>query len=326
MLRLSETPRELSRLKLTLKPAAESVVRGGHPWVWSDSIRSQNREGEPGELAVIYDRRDRFLAVGFYDPDSPLRVRVLHRGKPVAIDEDFWRAKLGESLACRETLGDPLNNGFRLVNGESDGWPGLVLDRYDKTLVLKLYASAWLPRLAMVCDLVVSRLAPERFVLRLSRNLRTKAVGLEDGSVLHGQPFEGTVLFLESGIRFEADVLRGQKTGFFPLRGPRRGQGGDRPRPQRPRPRGGKAELQPQSGGLPHRRLPPRDRPGRRLCLDGAGPGRPPSTSSSSIRPRSPNARPSGTARSKPIKSSTPVPSASCVRTASSSRPPARPM
>ena len=61
------------------------IVRGGHPWVFAQSVRAQNRDGETGELAVIFDRKDQFLAVGLFDPDSPIRVRILHAGKPQAI-------------------------------------------------------------------------------------------------------------------------------------------------------------------------------------------------------------------------------------------------
>ncbi len=204
-----------SRLKLGLKPAAESVVRRGHPWIYSDSIRHQSREGTAEDLAVVYDRNDRFLAVGFYDPDSPLRVRVVHRGKPLAIDEAFWRKRLVDALLRRESLLDERTSGIRLVNGENDGWPGFVLDRYGSTLVLKLYAAAWQSRLAMVRDLLVEALRPDRLVLRLSRNLQQGGGFPGDGTVLHGPPLDGPVVFLESGLRFEADVLRGQKTGFF---------------------------------------------------------------------------------------------------------------
>src|SRR3954451_19526343 len=70
------------RLRLRVTAAAETQLRGGHPWVYADSIREQNRDGSSGELAVIYDRKDTFLAVGLFDPDSPIRVRVLHAGKP----------------------------------------------------------------------------------------------------------------------------------------------------------------------------------------------------------------------------------------------------
>ena len=72
---------------------AETILRGGHPWLFADSIRAQNRAGQTGELAVIYDRHDKFLAVGLYDPDSPLRVRVLHAGKPVTVDAAWWRQR-----------------------------------------------------------------------------------------------------------------------------------------------------------------------------------------------------------------------------------------
>jgi 23S rRNA (cytosine1962-C5)-methyltransferase len=221
-----------TRLKLTLRPTAETIVRGGHPWVYSESIRSQNREGETGELAVIYDRNDKFLAVGLFDPDSPLRVRILHAGKPATLDADWWRARLQQSLARRAGIADAQTNGLRLINGESDGWPGLVLDRYDTTLVLKLYTAAWLPRLAEVQQLILTTLQPERLVLRLSRNIQDLAAawpdvvnpllsppksrtGFHDGQILHGPPLDGVVTFLETGIRFEADVLHGQKTGFF---------------------------------------------------------------------------------------------------------------
>ncbi|MEK7706624.1 MAG: class I SAM-dependent rRNA methyltransferase, partial [Verrucomicrobiota bacterium] len=104
------------------------------------------------------------------------------------------------------------------INGESDGWPGLVLDRYDTTLVLKIYTAAWLPRVEEITPRIQERLKPERVVLRLSRNILSDAKnmsGLEDGRVLIGDGLEACPTFLESGLRFEADVLRGQKTGFF---------------------------------------------------------------------------------------------------------------
>ena len=71
---------------------------------------------------------------------------MLHAGKPATLDDAWWRARLDATLARREGIADAQTNGLRLINGESDGWPGLVLDRYDTTLVLKLYTAAWLPR------------------------------------------------------------------------------------------------------------------------------------------------------------------------------------
>jgi 23S rRNA (cytosine1962-C5)-methyltransferase len=210
--------KKMPRLRLRVSAAAESILRAGHPWLFADSVREQNRAGQAGELAVIYDRKDRFFATGLFDPDSPIRVRLLHVGKPRAIDRDWWAERLNQALEARQGLFDEQTTGFRWINGESDGWPGLVLDRYDRSLALKLYTAAWLPRLQEIAGLINGRLRPERIVLRLSRNIREHAkrqFGKADGEVLCGPPLDGPVTFLETGLRFEADVLRGQKTGFF---------------------------------------------------------------------------------------------------------------
>jgi 23S rRNA (cytosine1962-C5)-methyltransferase len=230
------------RLHLRVSAAAEAAIRAGHPWVFDESLREQNRKGELGELAVIYDKKDCFLAIGLFDPASPLRVRILHVGKPLAIDRDWWQARLRQAVARREGLLDSQTTGYRLVHGENDGWPGLVLDRYDTTLVVKLYTAAWLPRLEEVAGLIAEELKPRRLVLRLSRNIQDTAereFGVFDGQTGIGQVGKGEkgkgseraalthppthgpddspaiVTFLETGLRFEAEVVRGQKTGFF---------------------------------------------------------------------------------------------------------------
>jgi 23S rRNA (cytosine1962-C5)-methyltransferase len=215
---------------------AESTLRSGHPWLFADSIREQSRSGLPGDLAVVYDRRDRFLALGLFDPDSPIRMRVLQAGKPEKLDAAWWARRLQRALALRASLFNEQTNGYRLVNGESDGWPGFVLDRYNDTLVLKLYTSAWLPHLERTVSLIRDLLQPKRIVLRVSRNIQRTAevqlanerkvpdknrdagggvTGEAHGRLLAGPGLRGPVLFLETGLRFEADVLRGQKTGFF---------------------------------------------------------------------------------------------------------------
>jgi 23S rRNA (cytosine1962-C5)-methyltransferase len=214
----SETRVAMPRLRLRLTAAAEARIRSGHPWVFAKSIREQNREGKSGELAVVYDRQNAFLAIGLFDPDSPLRVRILHLGKPQQIDRDWWRKRLQAALARREGLFDAQTTGCRLIHGESDGWPGLVLDRYERALVLKIYTSAWLPRLIEIVSLIAGELAHERLVLRLSRNIQERAreqFQLVDGQLLHGPELTEPVIFHETRLRFEADILRGQKTGFF---------------------------------------------------------------------------------------------------------------
>jgi len=205
------------RLRLRISPAAQKQVRAGHPWVFETSIQDQNRPGKTGELAVIYDRGDSFLAIGLFDERSPIRVRLLHTGAPQTIDARWWRARLEAALDRRAGLFDDRTTGYRVINGESDRWPGLVLDRYGACLVLKLYAASWLPRLEEIAALIAERCAPSQLVLRLSRNIQDEAAarGLNDGKILRGSLEGGTVTFLESGLRFEAEVVHGQKTGFF---------------------------------------------------------------------------------------------------------------
>jgi 23S rRNA (cytosine1962-C5)-methyltransferase len=217
--RNSDSTRPPARLRLRISPTAEKYLRAGHPWVYSDSVREQNRPGTAGELAVIFDRTDKFFAVGFFDPDSPIRVRVLHVGKPVPVDRDFWNARLDAALQRRANLFDEQTTGYRLINGESDGWPGLVLDRYDSTLVLKIYTAAWWERLEEITSLIRVRLQPEQIILRTSRNVQPPPGSPGDGTALFRQnpttPDQSPVIFRETGIQFEADVWRGQKTGFF---------------------------------------------------------------------------------------------------------------
>jgi 23S rRNA (cytosine1962-C5)-methyltransferase len=200
-----------------LTRSGERWVRKQHPWLYASAIRAQSGEAASGDLAVIFDRDRKLLALGLYDPDSPIRIRVLHRGGPRPIDRAFFAERLSAAAALRVPLAAEDTTGYRLVSGENDGLPGLVLDRYAGTLVLKLYTAAWLPHLDEVLAAIGESLAPERVVLRLSRGIarRCEEHGFADGALLVGAPLDGPVLFRECGLTFRCDPVHGQKTGFF---------------------------------------------------------------------------------------------------------------
>jgi 23S rRNA (cytosine1962-C5)-methyltransferase len=161
-----------SRLALRVTPDAVRRLRGGHPWLFDGSITSVSREGAAGDLAVVFDDDRRFVAIGLWDPESPIRVKVLHHGKPVTIDADWFRGRLADAVARRRTLaastGTPTaTTGYRVVHGENDGLPGLVLDRYGHVAVLKLYSAAWVPHLATLVPLIIEALPSRSLVLCL---------------------------------------------------------------------------------------------------------------------------------------------------------------
>lgn len=207
------------RLALHITRDAERHVRNGHPWLFADSIVRQSHDGNPGDLAILFDQKRRFLAVGLYDPSSPIRVRILQQGRPATIDQPWFEERLTTAAALRAPLQQSVQTtGYRLVYGENDGLPGLVIDRYDTTLVIKIYSAAWVPHLAALCMALQPVQPAERLVLRMSRNVATEvepSYGLTDGMILAGAPLVGPVIFLENGLRFEADPIHGQKTGFF---------------------------------------------------------------------------------------------------------------
>jgi 23S rRNA (cytosine1962-C5)-methyltransferase len=210
------------RIAVRVAPAAERALRQGHPWLFDGAIRHQSCEGRPGDLAVVFDRDRRFLAVGLYDPHASIRVRVLQHGERATIDRDWFQAKLAAAIQLRapllESSPETATTAYRLVHGENDGLPGMVVDRYAETLVVKVYTAAWIPHLRDVLSALADTFRFERLVLRLGRAVRERPqdlYGLPDGAILFGPDLEGPVLFQENGLRFEADLIRGQKTGFF---------------------------------------------------------------------------------------------------------------
>lgn len=202
------------RIAIHVKPAAERALRAGHPWLFDESIRKQSRDGQAGDLAVIYDQKKRFLAIGLYDPASPIRVKLLQHRDPAIIDAAWFAARLQAAAKIRASLPGQGTTGYRLLHGENDGLPGLIVDRYADTLVIKLYTAAWLPHLRHILSALDVLLPGSRWVLRLSRSV-PEQYGLHDGLILRGDALDGPIRFTENGLSFFADVLHGHKTGFF---------------------------------------------------------------------------------------------------------------
>lgn len=236
MFTLADLPQPGSKnLAVRVTPAAERQLRKRHPWLYDGGITSDTADAAPGDLAVVFDHRRAFLAVGLFDPASPIQVRLLHAGKPATIDAAWWRSTFDAAWQRRRRLVDSAaypavaTTGHRLVNGESDAMPGFVADRYDTTIVVKLYTQAWFAHLARVIPAMLASseaagVHVDVVVFRLARRLASvETYGLrdglsmevtDDGQLVETEPVE-PVRFHENGLVFEAAPVSGQKTGHF---------------------------------------------------------------------------------------------------------------
>lgn len=207
------------RLAVRVTPDALRHIRAGHPWVFEESVTSISHEASAGDLGVIFDRHRKFAAIALYDPDSPIQFRILHEGTPAPIDDEYWTRRVGAALDQRRSFLAAANAdelAYRVVNGENDGFPGCVVDRYAGALVVKLYSASWFPHLRPITNALLSATGCDGVVLRLARNVAVPAtIGLTDGDVIAGSVPAGPVRFVEAGLRFDADVRTGQKTGHF---------------------------------------------------------------------------------------------------------------
>ncbi len=203
-------------LAIKLTATAEKLVKQGHPWIFTDSIIKSNKEGQTGDVAVLFDnRRDKPFAIGLYDAQSPIRIKVISFS-PAKPTIDFFKEKIDKAYVLRQELLKTDTNSYRLLFGENDGFPGLIADVYDHVLVVKLYSAMWYPYFNDIIPLLVAVSGVETVVLRLSRNLQQqKNYGLSDGQVVVGTLKKEVVFFKEHGINFSANVIQGHKTGYF---------------------------------------------------------------------------------------------------------------
>ncbi|TVZ51611.1 class I SAM-dependent rRNA methyltransferase [Dokdonia sp. Hel_I_53] len=207
---------QTQRLAIKLTSKAEKLVKQGHPWVFENSILKISKDGRAGDLAILFDTRtDKVFAIGLYDPESPIRIKILSN-TPAQINKDFFHLKIENAFKLRNQLLKTDTNSYRLIYGENDNFPGLIADVYDNILVVKLYSTIWLPYLEVVLPLLINKSKTETMVLRLSRNVsKSKDHNFRDGDVLHGNLKNEVVFFKEHGVRFSANVIYGHKTGYF---------------------------------------------------------------------------------------------------------------
>lgn len=203
--------------KVFLKPGKEDSLRRFHPWVFSGALAHVEGEPEEGEVVDVYTSKKEFIACGHYQIGS-IAVRVLSF-KQETIDADFWKRRLQVAKDLRVALGligNPKNNTYRLVHGEGDNLPGLIIDVYDHTAVMQAHSAGMhMDRLAIAdaLDAVMGDVV-QHIYYKSETTLPYKAdlVAIENGFLKGGSPEN---VAMENGLLFHVDWLKGQKTGFF---------------------------------------------------------------------------------------------------------------
>lgn len=201
---------------VTLKPKKEQSLKRFHPWVFSGAIHYIDREPEEGELVRVVSSKNEFLGIGHFQIGS-ISVRIVSF-EDVEIDNNFWIKKLQTAVGLRANLGlldNDQTNVFRLIHGEGDGMPGLILDYYNKTIVYQAH-SIGMHHLRKQLARLLKEVLGDNLVAVYDKSEKTlpfKAdINPKDGYLL-GE--SGQTIVKEYGNSFKVDWIEGQKTGFF---------------------------------------------------------------------------------------------------------------
>lgn len=202
--------------KIFLKKGKDESLRRFHPWIFSGAIRNIEGNVEEGDIVEVYTHENEYIATGHYQIGS-IAVRVLTFEKTV-IDKAFYRDKLQTAYRVREAAGianRPGNNTFRLVHGEGDNLPGLVIDIYGKTAVMQAHSIGMHKAKHIIAETLLEIMGStiENIYYKSETTLPFKANLDDDNGFIIGGCNDD--IAMENGLKFHVDWLKGQKTGFF---------------------------------------------------------------------------------------------------------------
>ena len=206
----------MSYKKVYLKAGKEESLKRFHPWVFSGAIARIEGEPEEGEIVDVYTSKKEFIACGHFQIGS-IAVRVL-TFRQEEVNADFWKHRLEVALDLRCSLGlvdNPENNTYRLVHGEGDNLPGLIIDVYGQTAVMQAHSAGMHVYRMEIADALIEVMGErvKHIYYKSETTLPYKAdLGPENGFIKGGSPEN---VALENGLKFHVDWLKGQKTGFF---------------------------------------------------------------------------------------------------------------
>lgn len=200
--------------RVVLKKGREGPVRRGHPWIFSGAIADFDGDQESAGPCGVYDSAGHWIAGGLYNPRSQIRVRLL-TWKEEAIDKDFLARRLARAARLREEIVAPVTNAYRVVNGEGDLLPGLVVDRYGDFLVCQFLTAGMEALRDPVTGALRERFSVAGIYERSEGGVREQEGLPPRAGVVAGAEPPERIAIEERGLKFWVDIRAGQKTGFF---------------------------------------------------------------------------------------------------------------
>jgi len=198
---------------LILNPGREKSLQHRHPWIFTGAVERIKGEPQSGETVAVRDTHGAFLALAAYSPKSQILGRVWTYRENETVDEAFLRARLARAIGLRQELAKT-TDGMRLVHGESDGLPGLVVDRYADTLVMQVLSAGMERWRGTLVDLLVELTGCANLYERSDAEVR-ELEGLPARSGILRGVLPAPLIIREHGLKFYVDVEKGQKTGFY---------------------------------------------------------------------------------------------------------------
>jgi 23S rRNA (cytosine1962-C5)-methyltransferase len=202
-------------VSITIKPGREKSLLRRHPWVFSGAIARVEGDPQPGQTVDILSDKQQFLARGAFSPISQIRVRVWTFDRQEVVDTDFFRRRIQAAILKRAPLElEKVTDAVRLIHGESDGLPGLIVDRYGSCLVVQFLATGADTWRDTIADALVDLTGANNIYERSDADVR-ELEGLQTRvGILRGSPNEKGIIS-EHGLRFSVDIAAGHKTGFY---------------------------------------------------------------------------------------------------------------
>jgi len=199
-----------------LKKSAESFIKRKHPWIFSGAIEKVEGNPSNGQTVQIFTSNKTLVGNGSFSPSSQIRVRVWSLNPEEKIDMDFFRRKISFANSLRETVIDiSKTNACRIINAESDGFPGLIVDRYADYLVCQFLSAGVELNKKLIIEILDEVFKPDGIFERSDVEVRTKEGLQPTQGLLWGTVPEDLIEVLENGFRFLVDIKSGNKTGFY---------------------------------------------------------------------------------------------------------------